>query len=916
MSFDHKGMKAEKMEINLESILPSLAKNLYGDDWRIAIRELLQNCHDALAEAEAKGLITDGVGMIKIVPDPGAGTLTFEDNGIGMTAAQVKEHLATVGAGSKRQQLEAMSREGEGDRRLLDQLIGQYGIGFLSSFIIADRVEVSTRSLEHQGEVGVRALFTGETQWYSQEDPSAAYGTRITLKLKQAKISDPMRGTEETVRELLNFEQLKQEVRRFGDILPYPIHVHRNPDDRTGDQCNSVTAPWERDTCVENDLIDFVRGRQPEENEPLSPEPFVFTRGTHDVDAHGILYFPRPASHLRQAPQSVAKVELFCRRMFISQQIEALLPAWASFVGAVVECPDLTPILNRNDVIRHNPEFVALKGALGRAITGRIEEIAERHPQRFKELRNEHGERLYSALLANFRDEKVGQESFFRHVVERLPFTVIDRSHPSGTAMTLTKYRDEARKRTLRSDDDTLERIFFLPNSASIGQYRAMVLQKDLPVIEALHPAEPALLDAYGKAKSSEVSVEPVTSVLDLYVDEVPQEPYEPLKQFLASLDGGGPDDVRASRFAPSYVPAITLVQAHADEAQAAMIERFVQDAGGVLKGKIRETLRQEVLDARHGKAKVTVLLNDSNPVIRAIRDHCTAGKNLAGAIADTLHEIYHVARAYTDPRVAESEHYFEHRNKILDAVVRLDQALNVAQEEQTGLKLRLKTIEEDRAALRHQVESLRDEDPADVEFCRRRCALLVTDLRGSSRMVGFLGRTDSAEILRDYAGRVQRIVEDHGGRVEKFTGDGIFAYFEASDGRELAIQGAYDAAAQIQVTTSAFFNRAEVNNTLQASGGIRVDGCRTVLHYGDVMLGSIAGSRTLVGPQVVAAFRAVAHKDLFKECSTVLSGPFFNSLQGVQNVRSVATAVKLDDSLPAMDFFPHPGLSKPATVS
>lgn len=919
MSFEKKGMKAEKMEINLESILPSLAKNLYGDDWRIAIRELLQNCHDALAEAQLRGLIAEGVATIKIIPNPAEGTLTFEDNGIGMSAEGVREHLATVGAGSKRQQLERMSREGKGDRELLDRLIGQYGIGFLSSFIIADRVEVLTRSLEKPDDKeppGVRALFTGETQWYSKEDTSAPRGTRITLQLKKEPITDPVTGEEIPIQELLNFERLKEEVRRFGDILPYPIHVHRSPEDPFGEACNTVVAPWEREGCSELDLLGFLRERHTLENEPLSPESFVFLRDSHGVEAHGILYFPRPASHLRQAAESVARVELFCRRMFISHQMESLLPDWASFVGAVVECPDLTPILNRNDVIRHAPEFVALKNALGQAITTRIKDIARRHPQRFKELRDEHGQRLYAALLANFRDEKMGEESFFREVIAHLPFMVIDRSHPQGTPMTLCTYREEARKRT-QGGDEKFDRIFYLPNSTSIGQYRAMVLQKDLPVIEALHPVEPVLLDAYGKAYSAEVAVEEVSQILDLYVDEVNQTPYEPLKQFLSSLDGGGPEEVRATRFSPAYVPAIALVQKRADDAQAAMIERFVRDAGGVLKGKIRDVLRQEVEDARHGKVATTVLINENNPVIRAIRDHCANGNTLTGPVADVLHEIYHVARAYTDPRVAESEHYFDHRNKILDTVVRLDQTLKHAEEEQTRAKLRLQSLEGDRDTLRAQIEATALDQDANGELCKRNCVLLVTDLRGSTRMVGFLDRNESTAILRDYAERVQRIVEDYGGRVEKFTGDGIFGTFELTQEtcRE-AVQRAYEAAAQIQVSTNSFFNRSEVNDVLQAAGGIQIQGCRTVLHYGEVVSGNIAGSRALVGPQVVAAFRANAHKDLFKECSTVLSAPFHNYLSGVQNNRPIATAVKLDDNLPAMDFFPHPGLARPSVVA
>ena len=136
---------SEEMSISLENILPSLAKNLYGEDWRISIRELLQNAHDALAE-RPRTVTARGELRIDIIPDLDKNTLTFRDAGIGMTLEDVKNYLATVGYGRKREQIEKFKKQEGGDREALKKVIGQYGIGFLSSFIIAERVEVRTQS--------------------------------------------------------------------------------------------------------------------------------------------------------------------------------------------------------------------------------------------------------------------------------------------------------------------------------------------------------------------------------------------------------------------------------------------------------------------------------------------------------------------------------------------------------------------------------------------------------------------------------------------------------------------------------------------------------------------------------------------------------------------------------------------------
>ena len=108
MDFETKGMEPKGIKIAVEKIVPSLATYLYGDDWRIPIRELLQNCHDAISEGILKGIRNDESLRIDIIPDPSRGTLTFKDNGIGMTLGDVEKNLATIGTSGKREEITAV----------------------------------------------------------------------------------------------------------------------------------------------------------------------------------------------------------------------------------------------------------------------------------------------------------------------------------------------------------------------------------------------------------------------------------------------------------------------------------------------------------------------------------------------------------------------------------------------------------------------------------------------------------------------------------------------------------------------------------------------------------------------------------------------------------------------------------------
>ena len=196
-----------------------------------------------------------------------------------------------------------------------------------------------------------------------------------------------------------------------------------------------------------------------------------------------------------------------------------------------------------------------------------------------------------------------------------------------------------------------------------------------------------------------------------------------------------------------------------------------------------------------------------------------------------------------------------------------------------------------------------------------RECALLLTDLRGSTRMVGFLDQLEGAAILQTYAHEVSKIVEKNDGKVKQFTGDGVFAYFGLDErtSSAAASQRARDCALEIHGFTSKFFSEGEIRDALLASGGITIAGSRTALHWARVMYGQIAGATALVGPQVVALYRACDRDDLFSDNAIILSGPFLHKLHLPSPLQPIVSDLVLDASLPPMTFYPHPALAKRA---
>jgi HSP90 family molecular chaperone/class 3 adenylate cyclase len=901
MALDKEKMRTKEMAISLENILPSLAKSLYGDDWRISIRELLQNCHDALQDRTfARGETPN----IDIIPDPVASTLTFQDNGLGMTTEEVEKYLATVGYGRKREQLEKMKNDNRDDRASLQKIIGQYGIGFLSAFIIAESVEVFSKSAQSPTAKAVHAVFTGETKWYFDEadrfDDFEGPGTKVVVRLKPEPVIDPVTAEKTSLRDLLNFQRLEDEVRRFGDLLPFPINVKRSPSDKTPTLGNAQFGPWERPNCQTHELIAFVQKRHHGENEPLYAEAFEFTTTSHKVEAQGIIYFPSPSREMIKSFESVARVDVFSRRMFIADDIIALLPDWATFVGVVVECPVLTPTLNRNDVIRHEASFVDLKHALADKIVEILTFLAEKKKTDFYNLLAEHTERIYTAALENYRTSRDDEEKFFRAIVPLIPFTVMDSLRQSGEAMTLPEYVEAIG--STRGDQNEKPCIYYLDDPHSMGQYRAMIVQKDIPVVMAIRHGESLLVKAYGSAFQKDLTVSHVRDILNIYVEPIDEAPYEPLMRFLKGLDGGGPDDVSVSKFSPNYVPAIMTIGSADNPHQAKVLEELLAQGGSVLDGKVKKVMEDAVAAARDGRDHVRVILNANNPVIEKVKNHCSSGNVLAGVAGDVLHEIYHNARAVIDSTAAASDHYYEHRSDLLADVLNDSKQLDDVEKKNTRLQLELESK-------RKELEALVAKVP--TELTSRDCALLVTDLRGSSRMVGFLDSAESAKILRDYAARIKRIIEQHGGSVEKFTGDGMFAYFMVSgDDEQEPAQAAAACAFELHGATNEFFAQGEVKKLLRNVSAIHIRGCRTCLHFGSVHYGGIADMPALVGRNVVTAFRAVDKNDLFEQNAIILSESFMDVLQPTPRPQPLKRNVKLDPDLPSQTFYPHPALA------
>ncbi|MFD9597924.1 ATP-binding protein [Kitasatospora sp. NPDC059973] len=358
-------------EVDLGGLVNVLATHLYSTPL-VALRELVQNAHDS----HTRRLLEDPDGghrpLIRVRADAVRRTVGIEDTGAGLTEPEIHAYLATVGTGYTR-----MLRELTGNQ----ELIGAFGLGFLSAFSVADEVTVTTTS-HREPLLGHRYRSFGGEQYSVERVPARpAPGTLVELALKteHAHLAD-----ENALREVLG---------RYCVLLPIPVYVG---DDEQ--PVNAVPVPWRQ--AVDGDpyaaRMRFA-GAFGRRFEPLTAFPVQPVEG--GSDAVGLLWVQDGGTYGSSDNRDLA---VYLRGMLLAEDARDLLPSWAGFIGGVVESSRLTPTASREDLQR-DEHYRALQQALTDAVVEGLYETARLRPAVWRRILARHGQDLLGAALCDDR---------------------------------------------------------------------------------------------------------------------------------------------------------------------------------------------------------------------------------------------------------------------------------------------------------------------------------------------------------------------------------------------------------------------------------------------------------------------------------------------------------------------------------
>ena len=328
------------ISIHTENIFPIIKKWLYSDH-EIFLRELISNAVDAIQKlrmVSRSGGFAGEIGEpeIKITIDKDKKTLAVSDNGIGMTADEVKKYINQVAFSSAEEFVQKFKDSSN------EQIIGHFGLGFYSSFMVASRVEIDTLSYQ-EGAQAVHWSCDGSTQFELSDSERTDRGTTIILTLMDEEV------------EYLEPYRIKQLVKTYCDFMPFAIKL----DD---EQINKQKAPWKESpsNLSKEDYLEFYRYLYPFQEDPLL---WVHLNTDYPFVVNGILYFPKLKPDV---DVTKGQIKLFCNQVFVSDNCEEVIPRFLLPLRGVIDSSDIPLNVSRsflqNDrTVRRIADYIAKK---------------------------------------------------------------------------------------------------------------------------------------------------------------------------------------------------------------------------------------------------------------------------------------------------------------------------------------------------------------------------------------------------------------------------------------------------------------------------------------------------------------------------------------------------------------------------
>jgi len=390
-------MSAERMQFKteLKQLLSIIIHSLYSNK-EIFLRELISNASDAIDKVRFESLTkhelleNNSDWKIKLIVDEAAGTLTIRDNGIGMNRASIVEHLGTIAKSGTRNFIEQLA---QADAKTRPELIGQFGVGFYSSFMVADTVTVISREAGKPGD-GVKWSSDAQGEFTVEDVEKESRGTDVILHFREED------------KEFLKTWKIRELIKTYSDFVEHPITMDIEEIDEQKNKTikeetlNARKAIWLRpkNEITADEYNEFYKHISHDTEEPAKT---IHYSAEGNIEFRALVYVPKHKPFNMMWGGEDRGLQLYIRRVFIMDKCETLLPRYLRFIKGVVDSPDL-PLNVSRELIQKSPLLEKIKSNLVTKILSTFEEMKSKDYDTYADFFGELGEVLKEGVSQDF----------------------------------------------------------------------------------------------------------------------------------------------------------------------------------------------------------------------------------------------------------------------------------------------------------------------------------------------------------------------------------------------------------------------------------------------------------------------------------------------------------------------------------
>lgn len=613
-------MSKGTLEIHSENILPIIKKWLYSDK-DIFVRELVANSCDALLKVKhlrEQGVISasDEDLRIDVTIDKSNNTLTFSDTGIGMDAEEVKKYIAQIAFSSAEEFMEKYKTNREGD-----QIIGHFGLGFYSAYMVADKVEVDTLSYK-QGAEPALWVCDGSREYELTTGTRTKRGTSIKLFLNEES------------HEYLEEAHLEKILKHYCSFLPYPIYLGEK-------RINPKEPLWIKppSECTKEEYLDFYQHLFPMEEPPLF---WIHLNVDYPFHLKGILYFPKITQQFDGQKNSV---KLYCNRVFVSDNCKDIIPEYLTMLRGAIDSPDI-PL----NVSRSYLQMDKTVRQLGNHISKKVSDSLTTLYRNEKE----HFYNVWSDISPIIKLGALEDEKFYDRIKDILIW-----KNTNGEWTTIQDYLE-------KNGASTQNKVLYTTETEHFGHIVDIYKNRGIDVLTAGGPVDTFLIQ-FLERKLSPVEFRRIDADISDHMvdkerektatDESGRTEATKLAELIQTCLGNDNVEVVAKSLTTDSLPGFIMI----DEQQRRMRDYMIRIS--------RESPDVHAMESMLGKK--TFVVNTNNPLVNSIEKLHKLDSELAHELVQELYDLALLSQKEMSPKALNN--FIQRSTRVLEKLAAQD---------------------------------------------------------------------------------------------------------------------------------------------------------------------------------------------------------------------------------------------------